>query len=161
MEVIYAHEHPATRPELSIFLAGPSPRGNQDYDWRPGALEHLSSVNFAGTAYVPLPRDGQYHSDYDHNAQVDWELQYLEDCDAIAFWVPRDVQKLPGFTTNVEFGLFARSGKAVLGYPPEAQKMKYLHRVAERFNVPIWPTLEQTLFSTMWLAGKRVHEFRN
>ncbi len=155
MEVIYAHEHPASRPDLSIFLAGPSPRGDSDYDWRPEALVHLSSVSFIGAVYVPLPRDGMYHSDYDHIAQVDWELQYLEDCDAIAFWVPRDVRKLPGFTTNVEFGLFARSGKAVLGYPPKAQKMKYLHRVAERFSVPIWPTLKQTLISTVWLADER------
>lgn len=155
MEVIYAHEHPLSKPKISIFLAGPSPRGDKDYDWRPEALVHPSQVSFIGSVYVPLPRDGIYHSDYDHNAQVDWELQYLEECDAIAFWIPRDVQKLPGFTTNVEFGLYARSGKAVLGYPPTAQKMKYLHRVAERFQVPIWHSLEDTIFSTIWLAEKR------
>jgi hypothetical protein len=132
MEVIYAHEHPVSRPGLSIFLAGPSPRGNSDYDWRPEALDCLSSASFAGTVYVPLPRNGLYLPDYDHNAQVDWELKYLEDCDAIAFWIPRDVLKLPGFTTNVEFGLFVRTGKIVLGYPLEAQKMKYLHLFGKR-----------------------------
>ncbi len=155
MEVVYTHEHPVEKPELSIFLAGPSPRGDADYDWRTEALAHLSEINFAGTVFVPLPRDGIYLPDYDHNTQVDWELKYLEACDAIAFWIPRHIQKLPGFTTNVEFGLFARSGKIVLGYPPEAQKMKYLHRVAERFDVPILQTLGQTLYSLIRLADEK------
>lgn len=143
MQVIYAHEHPETTPARSIFLAGPSPRGNGEYDWRPEALETLAELGFDGAVYVPLPRDGVYLVNYDD--QVDWELQYLEAATVITFWIPRNIQSLPGFTTNVEFGLFVRSGKAVLGYPVGAPKMKYLHRVAERYSVPVFNTLGETL----------------
>jgi hypothetical protein len=65
--------------------------------------------------------------------------------DAIVFWVPRDLAVLPAFTTNVEFGLWADSGKAVLGYPSEAAKMGFLRWHADRVNMPTASTLEATL----------------
>lgn len=150
MEVIYAHEHPTSRPKLSMFLAGPSPRGDNDYNWRPEALAILRNIDFEGTVYVPLPRDGNWSIDYD--AQVDWESDYLEDADVIAFWIPRDLVYLPGYTTNVEFGIYLKSGKIVLGYPKGAAKMKYLDRVAKRNAVPISSELEDTLRRAMKLA---------
>jgi|SRR3989344_1151081 len=143
MEIIYAHERPADLSGPSIFLAGPSPRGSEDHNWRPWALDRLSLMGFAGTVYVPLPRDGKWLENYD--AQVDWELDHLEAARVIVFWVPRDLVHLPGFTTNVEFGLFAQSGKCVFGYPKVAVKVRYLHRVAERFNIPIFNDLDATL----------------
>src|SRR6185369_16841030 len=103
MNEVYAHEHPQNPNLPGIFLAGPSPRGNEDYNWRPQALEILSKAGFTGNVYIPLPRDGNWLADYD--AQVEWELQYLEKASVIIFWVPRDIQNLPGFTTNVEFGM--------------------------------------------------------
>lgn len=143
MNEVYAHEHPQNSDTPSIFLAGPSPRGNEDYNWRPEALELLRNLGFQGNVYIPLPRDGNWLSDYD--AQVEWELQYLEKASVIIFWVPRDIQNLPGFTTNVEFGMFVKSGKIVLGYPKEAPKMRYLEYVAKMNDVPISNSLEETI----------------
>jgi hypothetical protein len=156
MEVVHAHEHPVGVPVRSIFLAGPSPRGNEEYNWRPEALSILEHNEFSGTVYVPLPRSGEYRADYDHVAQIDWELFYLENAHVIAFWIPRDIQTLPGFTTNVEFGLFAASTKALLGYPPGAHKMRYLHRVAEMYGIEIFNHLAPMLLTAIWRENVRV-----
>jgi hypothetical protein len=57
---------------------------------------------------------------------VEWEYAGLEGCSVVAFWVPRDVQSLPGFTTNVEFGRYVGSGRCVYGRPENAPHTKYL-----------------------------------
>jgi hypothetical protein len=155
MEVIYAHEHPCLAPKHSMFLAGPSPRGSADCNWRPEALEYLSITHFDGTVYVPLPRNGEWLPEYDHEAQASWELQYLEQATVVVFWVPRHVHTLPGFTTNVEFGLYVSSGKIVLGYPESAHKMRYLRFLANKFNVSVWHTLPQTLNGALRLLTRK------
>jgi Nucleoside 2-deoxyribosyltransferase like len=145
MKLLYAletHEELAAR---SLFLAGPSPRGNGEHNWRGNALQILGRIGFDGVVYIPLPRDGVYNDKYDHGAQIDWELKHLEASGAIAFWIPRNLRFLPGFTTNVEFGRFSRSGRAVLGYPKAAPKMKYLHHLAKLDGVPVCHTLFETL----------------
>jgi hypothetical protein len=62
----------------------------------------------------------------------------------VAFWVPRNLKDMPGFTTNVEFGLFVDSSFQVvfLGYPKNAEKMRYLQWHADRCHVPVVHTLE-------------------
>lgn len=145
MNCIYAHEHPEDTSIQSVFLAGPSPRGNKDYDWRPEALRVLEEKGFKGNVYIPLPRKPEWTADFNYDAQIDWELKYLEASTLIIFWIPRDIEHLPGFTTNVEFGMFVKTGKVVLGYPTDAPKMRYLHRVAEKNNVPVSNSLEETI----------------
>ena len=149
MQVYYAHEHPAhTTLDLpwksGIFLAGPSPRGKEDHNWRPEALELLNRLEYSHPVYVPLPRTGEWSST-DYTSQINWELRYLRQARVIAFWIPRDLEHLPGFTTNVEFGMYLNSGKIVLGYPDGAAKMSYLHYVARLNDVPIFDTLERTI----------------
>jgi len=143
VEIVYAHEDPQSPGASSIFLAGPSPRNADDYNWRPEALGILSILRFRGTVYVPLPRDGNWLADYE--AQVDWELRFLHMSMVIAFWIPRELTTLPGFTTNVEFGMFVASGKIVLGYPAAAPKMRYLAHLARLYNVPVHNDLTVTL----------------
>jgi hypothetical protein len=59
---------------------------------------------------------------------------------------------MPAMTTNVEFGMYAASGKVVLGRPPEAQKMKYLDALACRHFIEIYDTLEMTVKRSMLRA---------
>jgi Nucleoside 2-deoxyribosyltransferase like len=148
---IYAHEHPTVEQSVlpSIFLAGPSPRRAEDYNWRPEALTCLQELDFDGIVYIPLPRDGKWLDNYD--AQIDWELKYLGEAWVVAFWIPRDLVHLPGFTTNVEFGDLLDSGKIVLGYPLGALKMRYLHRRAEINQISISHTLKEALQAAIHL----------
>lgn len=149
-KIIYAYEEAADDSLSSIFLAGPSPRGEDNFNWRPEAIKKLQDFGFGGNIFVPLPREGYWAEDY--TDQVEWELEHLEKATVIIFWIPRDLKTLPAFTTNVEFGMFLKSGKIVLGFPTGARKMKYLEYVARKNNVRVFNTLEETLQAGIDLA---------
>lgn len=149
MHVVYTGEEAPAVVWKSIFLAGPSPRSDTDLNWRPEAIRILERLGYDGVVYAPIWREGTtrpegvHQSDYD--TQVEWETKYLNQADVILFWVPRDMKTAPALTTNVEFGMWSRSGKAVLGYPPEAVKMTYLDWWAKKEGVPVHHSLRDTL----------------
>lgn len=146
MQVVYALEVPPEQFTSSIFLAGPSPRDPSQYNWRLEALEVLKILGYDGVVFVPLPRGGNWAHEYE--AQVEWEAEHLNMSDVVVFWVPRS-DTLPGFTTNVEYGMYFDSGKAVLGYPPGAGHMSYLAHHGKAEGVPVYDTLEDTLASAL------------
>ncbi len=125
MRVNYPNEE-VVNDKKSIFLAGPVPREVNVKTWRNEALEILEKLGFDGTVYVP--EDGfDYENSY-YNKQVWWEREALERADVIVFWVPRDLKKLPGFTTNIEFGYWiSKNGNKVLyGRPDNSSENDYL-----------------------------------
>jgi hypothetical protein len=123
MKPIFA-DQPLEVRHPSIFLAGPTPRSAAVASWRPGALDLLRQLGFAGVVLVPERQD--WSSAFSYLDQVEWEFAGLEACSAVAFWVPRDLSTLPGFTTNVEFGRYAGSGRCVYGRPDGAPQTRYL-----------------------------------
>jgi len=143
MRVLYAQEEMESVPAQSIFLAGPSPGTKKHYNWRPEALEILEDIEFEGTVFVPLYRDGEWLDDPE--GQMDWELKHLDMASVIVFWIPRDLETLPGFTTNVEYGLYLKSGKIVLGFPKGTPKIDYIEYIGKKNNVPVYYDLEETL----------------
>jgi hypothetical protein len=128
----------------SIFLAGPSPRHNLsqgESDWRIEAMHELNKQKFNGFVIAPWPyvvdlKDG------DLEPTVKWEDNYLSKASVVLFWIPRDLKELPGFTTNIEFGEYMKSGKVVLAYPETAPKMRYLSVKAKWYNIPEAHTLK-------------------
>jgi len=129
--------------EKSLFLAGPTPRSAKVPSWRPEALRLLSELGFTGTVYVPEASDWNPHSEYER--QLNWEWEGLNQATVVAFWVPRNIRTLPAFTTNIEFGLLASSGKTLMGYPKDAEKMRYLDALARRHHVPVMHSLRELL----------------
>lgn len=117
-------DEPLAIEGASLFLAGPTPRRREVVSWRPEAIEILVRVGFEGTVLVPERRDWQHRFDYVD--QVEWEFAGLERADAIVFWIPRDVELLPGFTTNVEFGRYVGSGRVIYGRPDGRPHNRYL-----------------------------------
>ncbi len=148
MRPVYVGEHPSSLHDLSIFLAGPSPRGQADYNWRPEALKYLETIGFPGNVFVPIREDGGWLGD--DKLQMDWELDYLDAATVVVFWIPRSEQ-LPGHTTDKEWGMFVRSGKAVVGYPLKTKSgektpgMGYIDHVSKRYRVPVFHNLDDTL----------------
>lgn len=131
----------------SIFLAGPTPRDAATPSWRPEALQILENdFHFNGTVYVPEDSNWTARNSYDD--QLSWEWEAMSISTVILFWVPRNLDNMPAFTTNVEFGLQVMSGKCVLGYPADAPKLRYLDALGRRYNVPIAHTLQDTI----WMA---------
>lgn len=151
MRVVYAGEAPPWTYEKSIYLAGPTPRSPEVQSWRPLALAILEKSGYDGAVFVPEPRDGVWQNDY--FSQVEWEGKYLGWVDCILFWIPRDIVGLPGFTTNVEWGVWQDSGKVVFGAPPDAEKVRYLRYYAEKLNVPTADNLEKTIGLALQMVG--------
>lgn len=142
----------------SVFLAGPTPRlGGSVESWRPAAVEALTAQWIGPgplTVLSPESRGGKRAKHYDD--QVDWETDARAVASAILFWIPRDLTSLPGFTTNVEFGLDIGTGKAVLGCPPDCpdpQRNRYLIYVARRHGAPVCETLHDTVAAALALVS--------
>jgi 8-oxo-dGTP pyrophosphatase MutT (NUDIX family) len=143
LKVVYSDQNLPTETVKSIFLAGPTPRSGDVDTWRGEAVEVLKSLNYDGIVFIPEPSTGEFKHSYDD--QVEWELAALNRADIIVFWVPRELKNFPAFTTNVEFGTWITSGKVAFGYPPEAEKMRYLEYLAKLNNVESHSTLKETL----------------
>lgn len=159
MRIIYAQQPLDDLSPPSLFLAGPTPRahpvtGVRPVDsWRPEAVVILSGFGYDGTLLVPEDDTGGLHGD--KVVQLLWETRALTEATAIAFWVPRDLVLLPGFTTNVEFGRWMESRKVVLGFPPGAPKTTTLLFHADRLGIPVAHTLHETLSLAMDLIERR------
>lgn len=151
MKVVYANEDFPRETEKMIFLAGPTPREKGVVSWRNEALKILEELGYDGHVFVPEPRGGKWQSDY--YGQIEWEKKGLAMADCIIFWIPRDIEILPGFTTNVEYGMNANSGKIVLGAPIDAPKMRYLRALGKDYSVPQADTLKDTIKKAMEMVG--------
>lgn len=124
----------------TVFIAGPSPRDTKIKSWRPDFMQQLFDSGFKGT--IINPENKEFNEKFDYDKQVEWEDKGLNAADLIVFWVPRDLEALPGFTTNIEFGEWMKSGKVILGFPKDAAKMNYMAFKARKFGIPIVHTTE-------------------
>ena len=152
MEVVYARQPFPERFTRALFLAGPTPRSPEVPSWRPRALELLRERGFEGVVFVPEDADGSRRFDY--TDQIEWESEGLALADVIVFWVPRELETMPAFTTNVEWGIWQRSGKVVLGAPANAPKLRYLRHHAKALHVPQAQTLAKTLDAALAQLGE-------
>jgi nucleoside 2-deoxyribosyltransferase len=154
MQVVYSDDPIPTSVKKTIFLAGPTPRSADVKSWRPEALRILEQLGYDGHVFVPEWKNpGQMPANFTYEDQVEWETQGLNMADVIVFWVPRNLTDMPAFTTNVEFGMWADSGKAVFGYPPGAEKNRYLEDLAKSKHIPVALTLEETLAHALTKIG--------
>lgn len=64
-----------------------------------------------------IPEDEHRIWKDNYNDQIEWEWKGLTSASCIAFWIPRELKDMPGFTTNIEWGKWYESRKVVLGYP--------------------------------------------
>ncbi|GAA0989825.1 hypothetical protein GCM10009555_074480 [Acrocarpospora macrocephala] len=156
LTVVWAREPIPADP--SIFLAGPMPRASIPVpSWHSAAISLLGELRTRPlTVLTPESRDGIRAEHYDD--QFAWENAAREAATAILFWIPRDLATLPGFTTNVEFGHDVRTGKVVLGCPPDCpnpERNRYLIRLAEHYAVPVRQTLADTVVAALAIVEAR------
>lgn len=156
VSVVWAREPIPSGP--SVFLAGPTPRSESVASWRPQMIAALEAAWTGPRAlHVLSPENpgGLRKTEYDD--QIEWEWDGLDRASAILFWIPRDLRTLPGFTTNVEFGFVANSGRAVLGCPPDCpnpERNRYLIRLARRLGVSVTETMGETAAAAVRLASE-------
>lgn len=150
LEVIRLMEELPTRRVQAVYLAGPVPRDPAERGWHDDAVAEFHATRFDGVVVDPRPRAGWPD---DPDAQIDWEAAAMQRADALLFWVPRRLWDLPGLTTNLEWGAWYRSGKAVLGSPPDAPKMRYLRHYADRARAPQADSLPEAVQIAIRLAS--------
>jgi len=113
----------------SIFLAGPTPRDKDAKSWRPEAWKILFDIEYDGI--VIIPESERIPEKFN---PMEWEHFYLTHCDVIAFWVPREIEKMPAFTTNIEFGRFCSDNRSLYGRPDDSPKNRYLDWMYKKFR---------------------------
>lgn len=152
MQVIHTLEEFPNSFNKAIFLAGPTTRSKEVVSWRPEALRLLETSGYDGAVFVPETRPGTDRW-WNWEDQVAWEARGLNLADVIVFWIPRNLVTLPGFTTNVEYGEWFKSGKVVLGAPKDAAKVGYLKERGREYFVPQADTLGQTIDQALAMIG--------
>ncbi len=123
MQINYSDQE-VIKGKKSIFLAGPTPRGENALSWRNEACKKLENLGFDGVVFVPEYSTWKPKADYVDQAM--WERIALTEADVIVFWIPRHLPDMPAFTTNVEFGYWLHTNKVLYGRPNDAEKIKYL-----------------------------------
>ena len=143
MKINYSDQE-ILKGEKSIFLAGPTPRGEDAISWRKEACKTLEELGFDGIVYVPEYSTWKPKESY--NDQAMWERIGLTEATVIIFWIPRQIPEMMGFTTNVEFGYWLHSGKVLYGRPDGTPKTKYLDWLYELdFNLKPYNDLKSLL----------------
>ena len=126
MTINFSDEEVLKDGRKSIFLAGPTRRNSLFVDsWRKEACDLLEEMGFDGIVYVPEKASS---GAFDYLDQVNWERNALISADIILFHIPRKLPDMPGFTTNVEFGMYLarRTENVELCSPEDAEKNRYL-----------------------------------
>ncbi|WP_199042655.1 nucleoside 2-deoxyribosyltransferase domain-containing protein [Glycomyces salinus] len=151
--VVHAGEPPPQEWDASVFLAGPVPREQGVPSWHPEAIRLLGQ-RWARpgrlVVFAPEPREGVAVEGID---AIGWEERGLACSDVILFWIPRDMATMPALTTNIEWGTWHTSGRAVLGVPPASANNGYPLEQARSSSVPLADTLEGTVGNALDLIG--------
>lgn len=153
MKINYSDQE-VIKNEKSIFLAGPTPRGENVKSWRTEACKILEDLGFDGVVYVPEYSTWKPKEDYVDQAM--WERMALTEATVIVFWIPRSLPDMAGFTTNVEFGYWLHSNKVVYGRPNGAPKTKYLDWLYELdYNKKPYNDLKELLYNANIEVNKK------
>jgi len=144
----------------SIFLAGPTVRGNQPHliSWRFEAIEQFRKQGFSGNLIIP-EFSNKNESDQARYDIPQWEFEGLIKSNVIMFWIPR-TRELIGLTTNHELGYWTARDrdKVVYGRPNNAYRISYLDIMwvedykdifGKNHGAPIYATMEKTVRASM------------
>ncbi len=147
----------------SIFLAGPTVRGNQPHltSWRFEAIEEFKRQGFDGSLIIP-EFTSKTESDKSKEWVPLWEFNGLKKADVILFWLPR-TRELIGLTTNYELGMWvARNpSKVIYGRPDEAYRIGYPDIMWKELmkeiqsDRPIYNTLHDTIEASINLTIRK------
>ena len=152
----------------TIFLAGPTVRGNQPHltSWRFAAIEEFETQGFSGDLIVP-EFISKTESDKGKEWIPIWEFNGLKKADCILFWIPR-TKELIALTTNMEFGYWQgrQPEKMIYGRPDDAYRISYLdimwkavpkEQSSKIYTPKIYNTLAETISASIRLAGQRFY----
>lgn len=155
VEVVHVGQEQPESWDAAVYLCGPTPTDPEEPSWRPSAVAALRAA-WDGAArlavFLPEPAAGASYPPYAD--QVAWEEEAMRRSDVVLFWIPRTMNRLPGLVSNIKWGVWYDSGRAVLGAPPEAERMAYLLHFAEVFGVPVERSLPEAAGAAVRAVGR-------
>ncbi|MFI2371897.1 nucleoside 2-deoxyribosyltransferase domain-containing protein [Streptomyces sp. NPDC018833] len=155
VHVVYVGQEPPEAWAAAVYLCGPTATDPAEPSWRPDAVAALRAA-WSGTGrlvvFLPEPVPGGTYPAYAE--QIAWEEDAMRRSDVILFWIPRDMSRLPGLVSNIKWGAWCDSGRAVLGAPPEAERMAYLLHFADALGVPVEHTVPATAGAALRTVGQ-------
>lgn len=133
-QVVQAPSRPGTTANKSVFLAGTLGK-LAGRDWRESLSNDISHLPV--TILNPQRRDwdSSWREDVafrPFREQVEWEMDMQELADVIAVYFGPETDAP---VSLLEFGLCARSGKAVVACHKDYRKRGYVQMVCERFGI--------------------------
>ena len=144
----------------AIFLAGPCPRPNyREADWREKIYDLFDALEFRGILINPTnDKFDTYNSD-ELRLQTDWEHEGMKRASAIIFWMDRSNDH-PGFTTNVEIGMWLGKKGVFAAMPPECTKNanRYIRIKLEEAGQKVYDSLEdviQAVVADLNIGGRK------
>lgn len=152
MKIIKAPEHlPLHRVKglipKSVFLAGSIESGKAE-NWQEEVTKELERL---GCEYVLNPRRDDWDSSWEQsihnenfNEQVSWEMTALDAAETILMYLAAGTISP---ISLLELGLYAESGKLVVGCPFDFHRRGNVEMVCERYQIPLrtgwkWALLE-------------------
>jgi hypothetical protein len=128
------HEPSDGRPTL--FLAGSIDMGAAE-DWQAEVARRLSDLDIVALNPRRDDWDSSWRQSLDEpqfRGQVEWELDGLERADVVALWLAPESQAP---ISLLELGLFARSGKIIVGCPLGFWRRGNVEVVCARYQLPL------------------------
>ncbi len=131
-----------------VFVPEPKPLADDSrYDWGQAPRWEHKMLDMADVPLVWVPRDMRMSPGSVVKLSKDIaELPNRTEEEIVRYLTEYEPElRMPGLTTNVEFGYWATSGKAILGQPPRAPHTAYLRFIADKCHIPTSWTLEETI----------------
>ena len=151
MNIVYSNQPLPDDFKKTIFLAGPTSRENGITKWRKDSIEVFKKLKYEGVVFIPEIRNGIFNNKYEE--QIKWETEMLKQSDCILFWIDRKYSD--GFTTNVEWGMYCKSGKAVIGFPKDSEKNRYIEMQCKNYlNLEVKYDLKNLIEDAIKMAKK-------
>jgi len=147
IRVIYAQEEldALDNCNLILFLAGPTPRDENTKSWRQEFLKVLEDSDFHGTVLIPEMRNPKdWKENFAYDKQIEWEHNAMGIATDIIFWIPRELKKMPAFTTNIEFGYWLAKdyNKMIVGFPEGTPKNDYIKYQCIKNRIPLFKDMK-------------------
>lgn len=143
-KVITAVE-PIPKLGFKVFLAGAIDMGNA-VNWQLDVISRLSQFS---SLVLVNPRRSNFTKDT-LDEQIYWELDALEQVDAVFMWFPKDAKAPISF---LETGLYLASGKLMIGAEDGFYRRRNLEITCRRYQVPLHKTLEGLCMETIHQYG--------
>ena len=124
---------------FTVFLAGAIDMGSA-IDWQSLVIDQLSGKD---NLVLINPRRANWTvinavRPETLDEQIHWELNALEQVDAVFMWFPKDAAAPISF---LETGLYLRSDKIIIGSEMGFYRRRNLEITCERYGVHLWDSL--------------------